>query len=325
MMQTTILYLKKLFGNKIQMHDFSKDTHLPLYLTQKFDFKEASIDKQHTKYILVKPKKKSVLKIETLQKQAIQIQKHTSYTPIWVFSAIRTPQRNALIQHNIPFIVPEIQLFLPNVFLDLHEKGKPEKKYASVFSPAAQVVFIYLLLHRIQETNAHQLTAYIPYSVATLNRALAELTARELLKTEGNNTRKRYQTIQPKEYWEKGKQFLMNPVVKTFYMRAVSRPHGFYCSNAYALERLSWSLNETAIAHYAASAKTIQQIEKSRFLNDYDIFDCDYVTVEQFKYDPAILSTSSYIDVISLYAQFKDNYDERIQIELDKLLEMILC
>lgn len=324
-MQTTILYLKKLFGNKIQIHDFSKSTHLPLYLTQKFDFKEASIDKQHTKYILVKPKEKTALNIETLQKQAAQIQKHTNCIPIWIFSAMRTPQRNALIQHSIPFIVPEIQLFLPNVLLDLREKEAFEKDYASTFSPATQVVFIYILLNRIQETNAHQLATHIPYSVATLNRALAELTVRELLKTEGSNTRKRYRTIQTKEYWEKGKQFLTNPVAKTFYMRAAPRPLGFYCSNAYALERLSWSLNETAIAHYAASAKTIRQLEKSQFLNEYDIFDCDYVTVEQFKYDPAILSASSYIDVISLYAQFKDNYDERIQIELDALLEVILC
>ena len=96
-------------------------------------------------------------------------------------------------------------------------------------------------------------------------------------------------------------------------------------SNELALTRLSSMLNESNIKYYAVSAESLKDIDKNKFLNEYDIFDYNYSVVEKFKYNPALLSNSNYIDIISLYAQFKDENDERVQMELEDLLEEILC
>ena len=54
------------------------------------------------------------------------------------------------------------------------------------------------------------------------------------------------------------------------------------------------------------------------------MFDHNYSIVEIFRYDPKLLTQGNYIDVISLYAQFKDDKDERVQIEIENLVNEIL-
>ena len=100
-------------------------------------------------------------------------------------------------------------------------------------------------------------------------------------------------------------------------------PHfDFQMSNDLALSRLSF-LNGRNINYYAGSAQAVKTIDKQYLLNEYDVFDHKYCIVEVFRYDPKLLSGSQYIDVISLYAQFKDHKDERVQIEIESLVRTL--
>lgn len=324
-MKNAIIYLRRIFGNKVHINDFFESSHMPMYLVQKFDFKNFTVDFQKEQYILIKPKEKISIKVDSIKKQTEQIKKHTNCIPVFIFNELRLNQRNKLISNFIPFIMPNNQLFIPNVMINLSEKEIFAKEYSSEFSVSAQVVYIYILLNKIKETNAHRLSENIPYSVATLNRALTELINRELVTAEGSNTRKIYKPINKKEYWKRGKNFLFNPVAKTFYTKQSINHYEFYFSNELALSRLSWNLNESRVSYYAATREKIKNIDKNILLNEYDIFDYDYSVIEQFKYDPGLLSNSNYIDIVSLYAQFKDTCDERIQIALDELLGEIIC
>lgn len=324
-MKQTELYLRSLFGNSIIIEKFNQTNVLPMYLIQKFDFAEMRFRNQNNSYILLKPKGKFDIKITAIKKQFEQITKHTICTPIMIFNILRLTQRNALIQANIPFIVPYKQLFIPNVVMNLSEKESYNHDYGNEFSIATQVVFAHLLLKDITETNAHKLSKTLDYSVPTLNRALSELADRELLKIEGQNTRKIYRIVAKRDFWEKGKAFLFNPVAKIFYIKQTHRKENMFMSNELALTRLSSMLNESNIKYYAVSAESLKDIDKNKFLNEYDIFDYNYSVVEKFKYNPALLSNSNYIDIISLYAQFKDENDERVQMELEDLVEEILC
>lgn len=324
-MEQTIIYLKSVFGDSVKIEKFNQTDLLPMYLIQKFELSKMLISNQNANYILLKPKEKSDLKITAIKKQLEQIAKHTMCAPVLIFNALRTSQRNALIQANISFVVPYKQVFIPNVVMNLSEKEAINRDYGNEFSIAAQVVFAYLLLKDITETNAHQLVETLNYSIATLNRALTELAYRRLLKIEGRNTRKNYKRLDKKAYWEKGKKFLFNPVAKSYYVKRMQRKENMFRSNELALTRLSSMLNESTITYYAVSAETLKDIDKSEFLNQYDIFDYNYSVIEKFRYNPALLSNSNYIDIISLYAQFKNDTDERIQMELDELLEEVLC
>ncbi len=322
-MNDVIGYLKSIFKNKITFLYNEHERNMPLYLTEQFVFLKFKIDGNDNKYILTEPKEKIEIKINTIRKQTSQIKKFSNCTPVMVFDELRLTQRNALIQADFSFVVPDYQVYIPNVMFNLIEKDVIKKEYNLEFSVPTQVVFIYILLNDIKETNARKLLNDLPFSVATINRSLNELVARELLYTVGSNTRKIYRTIEKNEFWNKGKEFLFNPIAKTYYIK--NRHNEFLMSNELALARLSWSLNDSRLSYYAVTADEIDELDNKMFIEKFNLFDDEYCVLEQFKYDPKILSNSQYIDVVSLYAQFKDSKDERIQIALDEIIGEEIC
>ena len=310
-------YLRIIFGTQMWLEEYHIYDNLPMYLTDNYQLCKLQVDAD--KYVLAKPKDAIKLNVTAIKKQLAQIQKYTSLPPVLVLKNLRLSQRNALIQARIAFVVPEKQLYIPHYVMNLTEIESSIEDYGEQFAVATQVVFFYLLLQQIKETNAHQLSEQLPYSVATINRALKELCYRKLLQTVGNGTRKQYIISSGRQFWENGKQYLFDPVKSRRYVKRDFGHHGFQMSNDLALSRLSF-LNGGSINYYASSAQNFKTIDKEKILNAYDVFDHDYCIVEIFRYDPKILSQGNYIDVFSLYAQFKDDKDERVQIEIESLV-----
>lgn len=320
-MNNTLNYLKEIFGTNIKTEYNKFHNSFPMYMEERYKFHFIRLNNENTAYVLVKPLKKQEVNINNLKKQLRQIYNYSESVPIFVFESLRLTQRNILVKNQIPFIQPNNQIYIPKIMINLSQKEIFEKEYAEEFSIAAQVTYIYLLLNDITETNAPRLAMEIPYSKITLNRALSELVSRDLLYTKGNATRKMYRTIDKEEMWEKGKNYLFNPVAKVFYTDYGLNHHEMFISNETALTRLGTTLNEAGIGFYATTSEKIKSMDKDCFINKYDIVSDEYLVIEQFKYNPGILTTSRYIDIISLYAQLKDSSDERIQIALDELLE----
>lgn len=320
-MDNTLNYLKEIFGTNIKSEYGKFYDTFPMYMTERYKFYFIKLPTEDVSYVLVKPLRKQDININQIKKQIKQIYNYSEAVPIFIFESLRLSQRNMLIRNKIPFIQPNNQIYVPNIMINLSQKEVVEKEYAEEFSIAAQVTFIYLLLNNIKETNAPRLALEIPYSKITLNRALSELVSRELLYTEGNATRKKYKTIGRREMWEKGKKYLFNPVEKVFYANYGIKRSSFFISGETALSRLGTTLNESMIVFFATTSEIIKSLDKNYFINKYDIISEKYLVIEQFRYNPSFLSTSHYIDIISLYAQLKDSNDERIQIALEELLE----
>ncbi len=319
-MDNILQYLNEVFGKVITEYGKFYDA-FPMYLMERYKFYFFKLPNNEQSYVLVKAIDKQDIQINQLKKQIKQIYGLSGSMPVFVFDSLRLSQRNLLVQNQIPFIQPDNQIYIPAIVINLCEKEIVLKEYSEEFSIAAQVTYIYLLLNHIKETNAPRLAAEIPYSKITFNRALAELVSRGLVYTKGNATRKIYKTIDKKEFWEKGKKYLFNPVEKMFYSNYAMNHSGMFLSGETALAKLGTSLNESMVRFYATSAEKMKSLNPESLINKYDIFTEDYLVIEQFKYNPAFLSRSHYIDVISLYAQLKDSDDERILIALDELLE----
>lgn len=314
-------YLGIMFGTAMFLEEYHSYESLPMYLADQYQLLRLQVGADA--YILAKPREVVKINITTLKKQIAQLRKYTGMYPVLVLENLRLVQRNALIQGGIAFLVPGKQVYIPQFLMNLTEAENSIEEYGDQFSVAAQVVFIYLLLNRITETNAHQLSGQLNYSVATINRALKELSYRKLLHTTGNATRKQYTIPECSSYWECGRKFLFDPVKQRRYVKMEFPHNDFQMSNDLALSRLSF-LSGKNINYYAGSAQAVKNIDKQHLLNEYDVFDHNYCVVEVFRYDPRLLSHTQYIDVISLYAQFRDHRDERVQIEIESLVNDIL-
>ena len=314
-------YLQRMFGPQVQLQDYIGADDLPMYLTAGYQFYTLGLDSEE--YVLVKPRDTGTWRLDLLKKQMAQIRKFTKRQPVLVLENLRLTQRNSLIQGRIPFIVPEKQLYIPHCLMALTEAECSYETYGDTFAVATQVVFIYLLLNKIRNTNAHQLCTHLPYSVASVNRALKELCYRKLLQTVGSNTRKQYMISSGREFWERGKQYLFDPVKNRRYVLPDVECSDYPMSGALALGKLSF-LEGAGIPSYASTAQDFKKIDKKKILNEYDLFDQRYSIIEIFRYDPKILGGADYVDVVSLYAQFKDDRDERVQIEIESLVREIL-
>ena len=273
------------------------------------------------RYVLVRFEKKFDIRTKTIQKLISEIRKEVDAIPVLVFDELRINQRNVLVESGVAFVVPKYQIYIPNTIISLIEKDVTKKTYSEYFSVSAQIVYIFILLNNIRETNARQLDKRLLLSVATINRALKELVDRGLLETVGNNTRKLYKMNSRIEFWKKGKDFLFNPVSKVLYSEQISYRELY--SNKYALYKIvnpDSRINNTR--YYGIAEEHLSRISESFLIDECDLEEkSKYTVVEVFKYNPKWLSIGPYIDPISLYAQLKDNADEDTLIALKEMLE----
>ena len=314
-------YLKTVFGNTIT---FIEEAQLVKKLTgENIDCELLTFKLRDglNQYVLVRFEKKFDIRTKTIQKLISDIRKEVDAIPVLIFNELRINQRNVLVESGIAFVVPQYQIYIPNTIISLIEKDITKKTYSEYFSVSAQIVYIFILLNNIRETNARQLDKRLLLSVATINRALKELVDRGLLETVGNNTRKLYKMNSRIEFWKKGKVFLFNPVSKVLYSEQISYRELY--SNKYALYKIvnpDSRINNTR--YYGISAERLNRISESFLIDECDFDEkSKYAVVEVFKYNPAWLSKGKYIDPISLYAQLKDSKDEDTLIALKEMLE----
>ena len=151
-------------------------------------------------------------------------------------------------------------------------------------------------------------------SYATVNRSLRWLSENGLVSLEGKKTKEVRLVYYGKELWEKAMPFLVSPVEKiafSYYLPSGSLKCGINALSEYTL------INEDNSDMYAINRTDMHQSDIPTN-KEYGLF-----RIEIWKYDPKLLSHTGTVDRLSLYLSLKDNDDERVQIELDNLLNDI--
>ena len=148
-------------------------------------------------------------------------------------------------------------------------------------------------------------------SYATVNKSLRWLASKDLIKLEGVKTKTVQIELSNRELWDKALPMFVSPIEQLHYTDALLE--GLMVSGVNALASYTM-LNEESRQCWAITKKELKNL--------------DVVTDEQFgeneiqvwKYNPKMLSTEGVVDKLSLYLSLKDNEDERIQIELERLI-----
>lgn len=325
-MNETIQYIKSLFFDieNIEEVDITK---FPIYLRDKFEFKNINI--LGNIFILTQYKSKPTLNVDNIKKDIIQIKKYTNSYPVIVFDSLRLNQREVLIKNKIPFIVPRTQLFIPYPPISLTEIEKREKIISDKFKKSTQVVFAFLLINEIDNINAHRIAEKLGYSVTTANRALNELVDKELIVQKNNGTRKKYIILDKMEYWNRGKLFLFNPISDAFLLmkNKVSLDDSrLYKSGDTALCEYSDNFDENTNLekHFACGANDFPDLRNDSLPAFIDLSMSNFVAIETLVYNPALLAKDNKIDPVTLYAQYAEKHDERIEIAFDEIIEEII-
>lgn len=190
-------------------------------------------------------------------------------------------------------------------------------------TPIAQALFLLLAYSRDGENfSKGEVAKELGVTNTTITRASKQLKAIGALKEEylGTTTFMK-KSASGLEYLELAKPYLINPIQQVLYVKEAA---GTTLPDAgeTALSNLSM-LNPPLIktkAIWKNDAKSDRFIEVDPQLES----ELDYVCLEHWKYAPTLFAKDGNVDPISLYCTLRDATDERVEGELEQMMEDIV-
>ena len=248
------------------------------------------------------------------------VQKKLGVPGIYVCNAITAYNRERLIGHHVPFIVPGNQMYLPFLGVDLREYFlKQNMDGPKRLGPATQAVFVFLTTETASEFRLADLALGTGYTAMSISRAVDDLEAAGLIVSERNG-RDRVVRIEMgrKDLVNKAMPLMQDPVKRRTFLRA---------SDIGDIEKYMLA-GEAALAHYTTINQPSHHIiamsmEEWRGLHQQGVrlINGGDVEVEVWQNDPRLFGNNGVVNELMLYLSMKDQQDERLQIALEDLIE----
>lgn len=323
-------YLRNTLHVPSSLRAWSDKKGLPLFLEKGFDFRQTELFGHEI--LLAVPLSDSAQNPTGLSKQLGSLQRHFEGITVLVLEQLSAYQRRRLIEEAVPFIVPQNQLFIPQLAMDLREHFRRRRDFAEdQLSPVSQALFLrHLNLRDVADARPSDLAETLRYSAMSIGRAFEELEASGLSHVETRGRSKHIQFIgAPRELFEDAAPRLRSPVKAEHWFRAPSLPKGFYGSplpeylpagGESALSELS-TMSRPRILRFAAGPKDWRRIQSGEFGKEVEQDEGPDFAVDVWWYDPGVVSGAREVDALSLYLQFRDNPDERLEAAAEQLLE----
>jgi len=320
-------YVSKTIGLTFRHKELSTDLIkvLPQYLKGSFSFSLTEIDGQD--FLLLKLKEEANLPVSQIVKFAVQIRRQTGTPTLIQFNSMDSIRRRTLISNKENFVVPDKQIYIPSLRMYLNESNsiwqlsKKEK-----LSPSTQLLLLYHLQKSSLEGLSFSVIAEIlGYSKKTISLVVTELQKLPFFEVKSMDERNKSFCFGEKgrQLWDSVSLLMDSPVQKVGYVKRDVIPDDLQLFASY----------DTALAHYTFMAETSQPsyaIGKNKF-SEYQAVLKDFlhpeegdIRLEIWKYNPALLSNGKYVDKLSLALSYRDTDDERINKEINNMIDKMV-
>lgn len=321
-MVTVINYLKEIFGEQVSIVEAPEEqvNKVPYYMANFYSLWKGELVTKHVYFATYKAGE--LLTPDQYKKQMDMLQGILEAPVILVLRGIESYNRNRLIQKKVNFILENKQIFLPSLLVDLKDYLKPERVRKGHLVPAAQYLLLFHIQKQSLDANTYKrLTGVLPYNYLTISRAVENLTHLGLCTTEGSKEKLLRFEEQRKDLWQKALPYLTNPVKKGVYINDELPVKYQIRTNINALAHFT-AINDEPLSYFAISVRDFQILHKQGEIRMFSEYDGKYF-IEQWKYDPTGLADHEFVDRLSLFLIFRDNKDERIEGELETMMEEI--
>lgn len=297
----------------------AEDTELksfPLYILNAFKIWKAKFIGRKV-YFLEKTNQEHLTPLQ-YKKQQDLLEKKLQTVVVFVIPEIKAYDRNRLVQQKVNFILADKQMFIPQFFIDLREHNI-KRNNRQYLQPAAQVVLLYhLQRENLNGLTLKQMADQTSYSYLTMSRAVENLVNCNLCNTEGAKEKTIFFNTEKRQLWENALDFLRTPIKKKVFINQPLPDKITFKTDMNALAFYT-NLNDDGFNHIAIGQRDFTHLKKKGKTGEMSDYDGDYI-IEIWRYDPGTLSENNYVDPLSLYLTFMDSNDERIEMELEKLI-----
>ncbi|MCH5263702.1 MAG: hypothetical protein J1F42_12380 [Lachnospiraceae bacterium] len=153
-------------------------------------------------------------------------------------------------------------------------------------------------------------------SYATVNRGIRWLAANEYVNLKGGKEKTIVLNLEGRALWEKAKTQMTSPIEFTAHTPELWLGEKGLISGENALAE--YTMYNGGPYRVALYKKVYEVIKKDVFWDPYA-----EAAIEVWKYDPKLLSDTGTADKFSLYLLLRDNPDDRVQIELENMINEI--
>jgi DNA-binding MarR family transcriptional regulator len=317
--EPALRYLETLFGKPARQAPWAGAASLPAYLASQYRCVEVSVD--GTDVLLAEPAGAAPTPA-VLEKQLAAL-KARYKGPVAVFlPAIDPVARSRLLARRIPFIVPDQQLYFPELGLALRERFGAAASQAETLQPAAQHLIVLLLMGMLPATaSVSEIAAGTGYTAMTASRILSALEAAGAAES-ARLGRERRMAAPPsrRALWERAMPLMGSPVQRTLFLRGGSPPEAALEAGYLALSRMG-ELAEPARREYAIDGAAAATLLKAGRLVTTDSGEDADALMQVWSYPPIPAREGRWVNPFSLYLSLKGDEDERVRKELAALLE----
>lgn len=241
---------------------------------------------------------------------------------IFEIPKITSYQRNKLIELKLSFIVPDSQVFLAYLSINLTNKVNKdiESQDVGLFSTSYQILFLNLLYNeKFKKINPTEAARILGFTKMTMARAFQEMEDLELVSSQKIGNKKIYTRLSDdRELIKKAFEHLKDPVAYRVYTNDLEILEKAPMSGLQALSEISMINPPTHDVR--ALKKDDKRIKDLSVFGKEYLLEKDFFELEIWNYDPCIFEKDRVVDLISLIASLKHINDDRIQIEISHLI-----
>lgn len=313
-------YLESALGVEVKVYS-PDNVRFPLFIAEIYDFYRCSI--HGCDFFLMLDKQVSGQTPATIRRHADVVFDKTGYEIIYVCKAIASFDRKRLIEHKVAFVVPENQMYLPILKIDLREHFRSLRSTKTGrLSPSTQTILLRAFYEKEMDCYTTKiLSEKHNYSMMTLKRAFDELEDLGLAEVfqEGRERVLRF-LYKGRELWGKALELLRTPVKRKVFVCNALISKDWIQAGINALAQYTM-LAEPAEKVFAMNSECFNELKRSGKIVQRNRRDSDCVQIEIWHYQPELFSKNRVADPLSVYLSLHDVKDERVEMALDSVLE----
>lgn len=225
--------------------------------------------------------------------------------------------RSRYVAQQVPFIVPDQQLFIPQLLIDLNDTKDHRQEDRDYFRPATQCMILYhLLIADLEGLSQNAIAEKLGYSNMTISRAVTECEDKGII-VKNSGLKFKYDS---KELWLKAKDYMQSPISKVIYSDNLSHVKNNIKSGMIAMSHYTDLAADENVTVALSQNQYKQLLQKNTILDDR----YGKLKIEVWDYNPAILTSNKYADRLSLFlTMYDDDNDARTSKALEKLIDQL--
>jgi len=325
-------YINKVLSLDIRVDLLGKNDlqDLPLYIRDSYLIYRTMLFEKSL--LLLEPKENERIRISLISTNVDLVKKLMGFPVVVLLNTCTALQRSRLIERGINFVVPGIQLFLPELLMDLREvyNSQSRSKKVQLLRPSAQFLLIFNLLHSVSrydlaEYNFKSVAAMTGYSPMAITLAAENLEKLGLIDIIGTKEKAMSFRYDKKELWDNviAGGLVRNPVRLRVFVDKKPKDIQLLKSNIPALSEYS-DLNPGNLEYFAIDNNDFRELEERKTLENMNMDEGKFC-LEVWRYNPRriwgdLLSNQSNVDPLSLYICLQDSPDERVEMALEQII-----